>query len=198
MDREEAGLNPCVSIRGDLASMSAQRQLTLYISCSLDGYIATADDDLSFLDMATMEGEEYGYAAFVATVDTVIVGRRTYDKVVSMGVPDPHPGRTMYVITRTPRPSLGDIHFHTGDVVELVRKLKAEPGKGIYCDGGAELVDTLIKHDLIDRYCITRVPVLLGGGVRLFRDGRPQQALRLIESRSFPTGLVQSWYERLW
>ena len=144
-----------------------------------------------------MEGEDYGYEAFVATVDTVIVGRRTYDKVVSMGVPDPHPGRTMYVITRTPRPSLGDIHFHTGDVVELVRSLKASPGKHIYCDGGAELVDTLIKHDLIDRYCITQVPVLLGGGVRLFRDGRPTHALRLLESRSFPTGLVQSWYERV-
>lgn len=177
--------------------MSAQRQLTLYISCSLDGYIATAEDDLSFLDMAAMEGEDYGYAAFVATVGTVIVGRRTYDKLVSMGVPDPHPGRTMYVITRTPRPSLGDIHFHTGNVVELVRKLKAEPGKGIYCDGGAELVDTLIKHDLIDRYCITRVPVLLGAGVRLFRDGRPKQVVRLIESQSFPTGLVQCWYERV-
>lgn len=177
--------------------MSTGRQLILYIACSLDGHIATADDDLGFLDVANAEGEDYGYAAFTATVDTVVLGRRTYDKVVSMGVPDPHPGRTLYVITRTPRPSQGDIHFHTGDVVELVRKLKAEPGKNIYCDGGAELVDTLIKHDLIDRYCITRVPVLLGGGIRLFRDGRPTHALRLIESRSFPTGLVQSWYDRV-
>ncbi|MEZ4737927.1 MAG: dihydrofolate reductase family protein [Flavobacteriales bacterium] len=176
--------------------MHDPRQLILYIGCSLDGYIATENDELDFLDVADMEGEDYGYAAFVATVDTVILGRRTYDKVVSMGVPDPHPGRTLFVITRTPRPSQGDIHFHTGDVVELVRKLKAEPGKDIYCDGGAELADTLIKHDLIDRYCITRVPVLLGGGVRLFRDGRPTHALRLIESRSFPTGVVQSWYER--
>lgn len=177
--------------------MTEDRKLTLYIGTSLDGYIATADDDLSFLDVANTEGEDYGYAAFVETVDTVILGRKTYDKVVSMGVPDPHPGRTMYVITRTPRPSVGDIHFHTGDVVELVRKLKSGPGKGIYCDGGAVLADTLIKYDLIDRYCITRVPVLLGGGVRLFRDGRPTHALRLLECRSYPTGLVQSWYERV-
>ena len=177
--------------------MSEARTLTLYIGCSLDGYIATTDDDLSFLDVANMEGEDYGYATFTATVDTVILGRKTYDKVVSLGVPDPHPGRTMYVITRTPRASQGDIHFHTGNVVELVRKLKSEPGKGIYCDGGAELADTLIKHDLIDRYCITQVPVLLGGGMRLFRDGRPTQSLRLIESQSFPTGVVQSWYERV-
>ena len=177
--------------------MSDERKLILYIATSLDGYIATENDDLSFLDLITEEGEDYGYNAFIATVDTVIMGRKTYDKVVSLVVPDPHPERTLYVITRTPRTSQGNIHFHSGDVLELVRKLKAEPGKDLYCDGGATLVDTLIKNDLIDRYCITQVPVLLGGAVPLFRDGRPTHALRLIESHSFPTGVVQSWYERV-
>lgn len=177
--------------------MSDERKLILYIATSLDGYIATENDDLGFLDRITEEGEDYGYNAFIATVDTVIMGRRTYDKVVSMGVPDPHPERTLYVITRTPRATQGMIHFHSGDVLELVRKLKAEPGKDLYCDGGATLVDTLIKNDLIDRYCISVVPVLLGGGVRLFRDGRPDQPVRLTESRAFPKGVVQSWYERV-
>jgi dihydrofolate reductase len=177
--------------------MPAQRRLILYIATSLDGYIATKDDGLDFLSLVEQEGEDYGYAAFTASVDTVLMGRKTYDKVVAMGVPDPHPGRTLHVITGTPRPAQGDIHFHTGDVVELVRELKAMEGKDIYCDGGAQLVDTLLRHDLIDRYCISVVPVLLGGGVRLFRDGRPSHALRLMESRSFPKGLVQSWYERV-
>lgn len=177
--------------------MPDKRTLILYIATSLDGYIATENDDLGFLDRIAQEGEDYGYNAFTETVDTVIMGRKTYDKVVAMGFPDPHPERTLYVITRTPRASQGKIHFHSGDVLELVRKLKAEPGKDIYCDGGATLVDTLIKNDLIDRYCISVVPVLLGGGVRLFRDGRPEQTLRLVESRSYPKGMVQSWYERM-
>lgn len=176
--------------------MSAPRELILYIATSLDGYIAPPDEDLGFLTTVERPGEDYGYAAFTATVDTVIMGRRTYDKVAAMGVPDPHPGRELYVVTRTSRPSLGNIHFHTGDVVELVHQLKEQPGKHIYCDGGAQLVDTLISHDLIDRYIISVVPVLLGGGIRLFRDGRPSQALTLTDQRTYASGLVQLHYER--
>lgn len=147
--------------------------------------------------MVEQEGEDYGYKAFTDTVYMVIMGRRTHEKVVAMGVPDPHPGSTLYVSTRSPKASQGDIHFHSGDVVDLLRRLKAEEGRIIYCDGGAELATTLVQHDLVDRYCISLVPVLLGGGLRLFRDGRPLQKLRLSESRSYPNGLVQSWYERV-
>lgn len=172
------------------------RELVLYIAQSLDGFIAPPDEDLAFLNAVAVEGEDYGYAAFVATCDTVIMGRRTYDKVVAMGVPDPHPGRTLYVITRTPRPAIGDIRFHTGDVVELVRELKSQPGQRIYCDGGAELVHTLLQNDLIDRFIISTVPVLLGGGIRLFKDGRPRQGLKLVRSQAFPSGLVQGEWER--
>lgn len=75
--------------------MQTQRKLILYIATSLDGYIANENDDLAFLDRVAEEGEDYGYAAFTETVDTVIMGRRTYDKVVAMGVPDPHPERTV-------------------------------------------------------------------------------------------------------
>jgi dihydrofolate reductase len=193
--KDESILNSSVSL--EICGMSLPRQLILYIATSLDGFIAPPDEDLAFLNSVAQEGEDYGYAAFTDTVDTVVMGRRTYDKVVAMGVPDPHPDKVLYVITRTPRPSQGNIHFHTGDVVQLLRDLKARPGKDIYCDGGAQLVDTLMQHDLIDRYCISVVPVLLGAGIRLFRDGRPGQALRLVESRSYPKGLVQSWYERV-
>ncbi len=176
--------------------MSPQRELILYIATSLDGYIAPPDEDLAFLSAVERPGEDYGYAAFTAAVDTVLMGRRTYDKVAALGVPDPHPGRTLYVITRTTRPAQGAIHFHTGDVVELVHRLKREPGKHIYCDGGAQLVDTLITNDLIDRYIISVVPVLLGGGIRLFRDGRPAQTLTLTDQRSYASGLVQQHYVR--
>jgi dihydrofolate reductase len=173
-----------------------ERELCLYIAASIDGYIAPADEDLGFLSTVAVEGEDYGYADFVAGCDTVIMGRRTYDKVVAMGVPDPHPGRALYVITRTPRPSRGDIHFHTGDPLELVRMLKQRPGKRIYCDGGAELVHTLLQHDLIDRFIISIIPVLLGGGIRLFKDGRDPWRPKHIATRSYDSGLTQMEYVR--
>lgn len=173
------------------------RRLILYIATSLDGYIATRDEDLTFLDSVAREGEDYGYAEFTAGVDTVLMGRRTYEKVAAMGVPDPHPGRRLYVITSSPRPARGDIHFHTGDPIELVRRLKGSTGRDIYCDGGAELANALIAADLVDRYVISTIPVLLGDGIRLFRDGRPQQTLKLLDSRAYPSGLVQNWYERV-
>lgn len=173
------------------------REVILYIAASVDGCIAPPDEDLAFLHSVAVAGEDYGYADFTASVDTVIMGRRTYDKVVAMGVAEPHPGKTMYVVTRTPRPSIGDVRFHTGDPVELVRALKNQPGMSIYCDGGAELVHLLAQHDLIDRYCISIIPTLLGGGIRLFKDGRPPQPLVLEESRRFASGLVQNWYRRV-
>lgn len=173
------------------------RELVLFIAQSLDGFIAPPNEDLSFLNAVAVEGEDYGYAAFVATCDTVVMGRRTYDKVVAMGVPDPHPERMLYIITSRSGPSTERIRFHTGDPIALVKELKAQPGKRIYCDGGAQLVDALINAGLVDRYIISTIPVLLGDGIRLFKEGRPQQGLKLVRSQAWPSGLVQGEWERV-
>jgi dihydrofolate reductase len=176
--------------------MEQSRELILYIAQSLDGYIAPADEDLSFLNAVAMDGEDYGYADFVATCDTVIMGRRTYDKVASMGIPDPHPERMLYVITSRSGPSTDRIRFHTGDPVALAMELKARSGKHIYCDGGAQLIHALADQDLIDRYIISTVPVLLGGGIRLFREGRPQHELTLVRTHAYTSGLVKGEWIR--
>jgi dihydrofolate reductase len=112
------------------------RKVILYIATSLDGYIAKPNDDLSFLSIVEQEGQDYGYADFVKTVDTVIVGRKTYDKVISMGFDFPHADKDAYIITRTPRPTIGSVKFYSGDLKTLVGKLKTESGKNIFCDGG--------------------------------------------------------------
>jgi len=181
----------------DLRSMAAQRELILYIAQSLDGFIAPPDEDLSFLNAVAVEGEDYGYADFVATCDTVIMGRRTYDKVVAMGVPDPHPERMLYIITSRPGPSTARIRFHTGDPIALVKELKAQSGKRIYCDGGAQLIHTLLQHDLIDRFIISTVPVLLGGGIRLFQEGSEMRKVELMDSTRYASGLVKCEYRRV-
>lgn len=173
-----------------------ERKVVLYIATSLDGYIAQPNDDLSFLSIVAQEGQDYGYADFVKTVDAVIVGRKTYDKVLSMGYDFPHADKDAYIITRTPRPSIGSVKFYTGELRTLVKKLKSEKGKTIYCDGGAEIVHELLKENLIDEFIISIIPILVGNGTQLFKDQRPEQALELIGVKTFDTGLTQLHYKR--
>ena len=171
------------------------RKLILYISCSLDGYIAKPNDDLSFLDRIQKEGEDYGYYGFTSSVDAVIVGRRTYDWVLGQGYEYPHTDKETYVITRTTGVSKGNINFYSGSLRELVLRLKSKPGKNIYCDGGAQIVHELLKEKLFDELIISVVPVLLGHGTRLFNDGRPEQVLTLVSTKTYDTGLVQLHHE---
>ncbi len=174
------------------------RKISLFIATSLDGYIAKPDDDLSFLRLIEKEGEDYGYAEFTNTIDTLIVGRRTYDYVLEEIGPSHYDNgqRDVYVITRTERPQVGRTIFYTGDITELVKRLKSEKGKNIYCDGGAEIINELLKHDLIDEFIISVIPVLLGDGIKLFKDGRPEQRLEFITAKTFETGLIQLYYRR--
>ncbi len=174
------------------------RTVSLFIATSLDGYIAKPNDDLSFLKLVEKEGEDYGYAEFTSTIDTIILGRKTYDWVVrEIGSSHYDNGeRNVYVITRTERPSVGKTRFYTGSLPELVRQLKSEQGKNIYCDGGAEIINELLKNDLIDELIISVIPVLVGSGTRLFKDGRPEQQLELLTIKSFDTGLTQLHYRR--
>src|SRR5690554_4428249 len=128
------------------------RKLSLFIAMSLDGYIAKPNDDLSFLKLVEKEGEDYGYTDFTANIDTIILGRKTYDYVLKeIGSSHYDNGtRDVYVITRTARPSVGRTTFYSGSLKDLVQRLKSSTGKNIYCDGGAEVIDELLQHDLID------------------------------------------------
>jgi len=176
--------------------MTRDRKVILYIATSLDGYIAKPNDDLSFLSIVHQEGEDYGYSDFVKSVDTVILGRKTYDWVMKQVPKFPRADKNAYIITRTVRPTIGKTVFYTGDLTNLVRKLKSENGKNIFCDGGAEVVNELLKNDLLDELLISIIPILVGNGTRLFKDGRPELKLELISTRQFDKGLTQLHYKR--
>lgn len=174
------------------------RTISLFIATSLDGYIAKPNDDLSFLKLVEKEGEDYGYKEFTDNIDTLIIGRKTYDYVLrEIGTSHYDNGeRDVYVITRTPRPKIGRTNFYTGKLTDLVEQLRSEKGKNLYCDGGAEVINELLGNDLIDEFIISVVPVLLGNGTRLFKDGRPEQLLEFVKAKTFETGLVQLHYTR--
>ncbi|MGE5421540.1 MAG: dihydrofolate reductase family protein, partial [Chloroflexota bacterium] len=140
----------------------SQRKVILFIAASLDGYIATQDEDLSFLSIVSMEGEDYGYEEFIRNVDTVIMGRKTYDWIIKEVHEYPHPDKDSYIITRTPRPDQDRIRFYSGNLKDLIRLLKLDDnGKDIFIDGGAEVIDVLLKENLIDEFIISIIPILL-------------------------------------
>jgi dihydrofolate reductase len=107
----------------------------------------------------------------------------------------PHTDKDTYIITRTTKPPVGKSRFYSGNLKELVMKLKRYQGKNIFVDGGAEIVNLLIKDNLINEFYISIIPVLLGSGVKLFREGMPETKLTLLESKQYATGLVQLHYK---
>jgi dihydrofolate reductase len=171
------------------------RKSILYIAASLDGFIAKPNDDLSFLSIVEQPDEDYGYAAFLETVDTIIIGRKTYDWVVNQVGRFPEDNLETYVISRTNRLDSGNIKFYSGDLEQLLASLKQKAGKNIFIDGGAEIVNELLRKSLIDEVIISVIPVILGDGIRLFQNGIPEKELKLISSKQFEKGLVQLHYK---
>lgn len=177
------------------SNFQMEKKVILYIATSLDGYIAGENDNLDFLKVVEKEGEDYGYSEFIKSVDTVIIGRKTYDWIMHHVPEFIHADKETYVITRSKKQPTGKIRYFGGNLNDLVKKLKTEKGKNIFCDGGAEIVNELLKHNLIDEFIISVIPVLLGSGTRLYNDNRPEQKLQLVSVKSYETGLVQMHYK---
>ncbi|MBN9483831.1 MAG: dihydrofolate reductase [Bacteroidetes bacterium 43-93] len=176
----------------------SERKIILFIACSLDGYIAKEDGDISWLDVVGTPGEDYGYSKIVEQTDTFILGRKTYDKVLTFGGTFPHDDRQTYVITRNGRPSVDNLHFYSAGIDKLVHELRAKPGKDIHLDGGGELIAAFMQQNLVDEYIISIIPVLLGQGIRLFKTGdKPEMPLKLLSSTAYPSGLVQLHYKKV-
>lgn len=166
------------------------RSLTLFIATSLDGYIAGPDGAIDWL----FHDQDYGYAGFFATIDTVVMGWRTFE--VSKGFEsDPFPGKKIVVFTRQARPPEPRVDYVSNDPATFTSALKNRPGAGIWLVGGAQIVAELVRANLIDSYRIFIHPILIGNGTRLFADGLRQDRLRCVDVRRFSSGLVEVVYE---
>jgi dihydrofolate reductase len=169
------------------------RKVISNVAMSLDGYIAGLDGDISFLSKVEKDGEDYGYADFLKTIDTIIVGRKTYDKILSIGFKYPD-DKEVYIITRDKKPDHQRLKFYSGSLKNLVAELRTKEGKNIFCDGGSEIINQLLTENLIDEFIISVIPVILGDGIPLFKSKNPQIDLKLINCQKFDTGLVQMHY----
>ena len=170
------------------------RKIILYISSTLDGFIAKPNNDLSFLEKMHIEGEDYGYADFTSKIDTVIIGSKTYQWVIDQGFEYPQANKKVYVITRTEKSANGNITFYNGNVETLIKDLKSKPGKDIYCDGGAQLVNLLWQKGLIDEIILSVIPIVVGAGTKLFGQNIQEKELKLLNNKGFSSGLVQLHY----
>ncbi|MHB9927174.1 dihydrofolate reductase family protein [Clostridium botulinum] len=174
--------------------MSKKRNLVLFIASSLDGYIATKDESLEWLYNVEGEGDN-GFSEFYDTVDTILMGKRTYNWVMNQDLKEfPYKNKECYVFARSLTENTKDVKFVNGDVTNFVNKLTSQNGKNIWIVGGGELLHSFIQEKLVDELIITVAPTLLGKGIPLFREGDYQLNLSLKEMRNF-NQFVELHYE---
>ncbi|WP_295816327.1 dihydrofolate reductase family protein [uncultured Deinococcus sp.] len=172
----------------------------VYIAASVDGFIARPDGSLDWLPGTpggpSMPPEDHGYDTFMARVDTVVMGRGTFDTVRDF-VPWPYAGRRVVVLSRTrtaadlPAPLTGEVEVHPGPVQTLARDLQG--ARGVYVDGGVT-IQAFLRAGVIDELIVTRIPVLLGQGRPLFGALDADVPLQHVQTHVFPSGFVQSTY----
>jgi dihydrofolate reductase len=168
--------------------------VSVFIGTSLDGFIARANGDLDFLPPGG--GEPHGYDEFMASVDAIVIGRNTFETVLTLG-PWPYGDKRVVVLSSRPI----DLSAARGGVVEqmagppdqIVSQLAASGAHHLYVDGGITIREFL-RAGLIQRLIITRVPVLIGDGVPLFGALAGDIRLRHVATRHYPSGLVSSEY----
>jgi dihydrofolate reductase len=158
------------------------------MATSADGYIARKNGAIDWLDR--VQGPDYGYAAFFASVDTLVMGRATYDTMLGFG-DWPYAGKRVIVLTHRPATPRHDETFTSAKPLELLARLR--DARRIYVDGGA-VIRQFLAASLIDDLTLSIVPIVLGDGLRLFAGGEGEHALALDSTQAWPTGLVQLRY----
>ena len=168
---------------------------TVFIACSLDGFIARQDGSVDWLPDPE-EGEDFGFGEYVGDTDVLVLGRATYETVLGFPV-WPYGERTVVVLTHDPDPVLEraaeTVEFDRGTPEEILERLEQRGFRHAYVDGG-RTVQAFLNAGCVDRLVITRVPVVLGTGLPLFGPTEREIPLRHERTRSFPNGLVQSAY----
>ena len=166
---------------------------SVYVAVSLDGFIARPDGDIGWLTTVARPGEDYGYARFFASIDALIIGRKTYE--VALGFATwPYAGKRVIVLTHAPSEPRHDEHFYGGTPEALVHQLSLEGLQHAYVDG-ASVIQQFLAAGLVRRATVSVIPLLLGEGVRLFGHAGRDLPLRLVHAKTFESGLVQLSYE---
>lgn len=173
-------------------------KISVFIATSIDGYIAKKNGDIDWLvkfDQPSEKGEDKdcGFSQFISGIDTLILGRNTYE-VVSKFDTWPYHGKRVVVLSSTLQSVCKQAELFAGDINYLIQKLYADGIKHIYVDGGTT-ISAFLNAGLIDKMIISIIPVVLGSGIPLFSKINHDKWFRLVSSRSYSNGLVQLHYD---
>ena len=169
------------------------RKIIVYIATSADGYIARPDGDVAWLDRPMPKGN-YGIAAFYKSVDTVLMGRKTYEIALKLGQ-EFYPGKKNYIFSRTrPRSRTPNVEFIDRAIGSFARQLRRREGKNIWLVGGGELIAAFLDEGQIDEFIIHVIPVFIGGGIPLIQPRHRLVPLSLLSSRSYSDGVIRLRY----
>ncbi len=158
------------------------RKIVFYGAISLDGYLADKQDNLQWLFDTDLGGIST-YEAFEKEVDTVVMGRVTYEETQKLLGDTPfYPGKEKIIFSHTQTGRINEGRFISEDVVSVLKHLREKEGKMIWIVGGGGLLTQLIKANMIDELWIQIAPVLLGKGKRLFEEGEYAQRLEFVET----------------
>jgi dihydrofolate reductase len=170
---------------------------TVFVGTSVDGFLARPNGSFDFLPADG--GEPHGYEEFIASVDTIVLGRNTYEVVLGFFKEWYYGTKRVVVLTSRPldlQPAIargGRVEQMSGTPADIVARLEATGSQHLYVDGGIT-IQQFLRAGLIDRLVITRVPVLVGVGIPLFGEVPHDIKLEHVATRSYRTGLVQSEY----
>ncbi len=173
---------------------ASRPQVSVYVAASLDGFIAGENGELDWLQRVEAEGEDYGYQTFFESVDTLILGRGTFDKVLGFDA-WPFSGKRVVVLTHREVSAPEGVVTHGGQLRPLLQELANWGARHVYLDGGQAIRQGLAE-DLVDNLTISWIPLLLGRGIPLFRGLDTASDWALGRHQGYPTGLVQVTYRR--
>lgn len=170
----------------------------VYIATSIDGFIATPNGGLKWLEeIPNPDKSDFGFSEFVSGIDAIIMGRKTFDKVLSFNAwPYDKPVFVLSNLLKNVPLSLeGCAEIIKGDIKEIISDLNAKGFRNLYIDGG-KVIQSFLKRDLIDEMIISQVPIILGNGIPLFGVIDRKLNFKLIKSEVFNSSLVKNYYQR--
>lgn len=172
------------------------RQIKLYIAMSLNGKIASKDGGVDWLEATPNPNNlDYGYVDFYDSVDTTIQGKATYQKIIDWGLEFPYTTTKNFVLTRNPNmENTKDVEFVSANHIPFIKQLKKYEGKDIWLIGGGQVNTLLLQAGLIDEIRVFLMPIIIPDGIGLFEALPPQTQLTLMDTMTFPTGVVELKY----
>jgi len=175
--------------------VTKRRNVIVHIAASADGYIARSDGDLAWLTSRPAPKGFYGMNSFMRSIDTKVLGRRTYEVSLRMGATFDAKSRAI-VFSRhaPPADAPAGVEFVTGAIGPFVSRLREQSGKDIWLMGGGELIASFLDEQAIDEFVISVVPVFIGEGIPLIARRHRHVPLELVTSERFEDGLVQNRY----